>query len=216
MKTFPAPQPPEALLFDVDNTLYRHNRYVYSQVDALISRLAEHRQEPLERTRALVTRTREQITARTGRKPSLGNIFVALGVPISTSVAWRKELMHPEQFLAPDHALQELLDRLSERFRLGAITNNPEEVGRRTLAVLGVERCFHVLVGLDTTMQSKPSWAPFEAALEALETEPTRTIVVGDRYEVDLEPMICRGGGGILIEQDDDLMGIREYLETEY
>ncbi|TVR68929.1 MAG: HAD family hydrolase [Spirochaetaceae bacterium] len=212
MKTFPASKPVRAVLFDIDNTLYRHKRYVFSQVDLLIHRLAEHRGEKPERTRALVTRTREQIIARTGRKPSLGNTFVALGVPITTSVAWRKELIHPEAFLHPDPALQELLCKLAGDYRLGAITNNPEEVGMKTLDVLGVSQYFETLVGLDTTMHSKPAWEPFAFALARLGVAPHETVVVGDRYDVDLEPVICRGGGGVLIEEDADLPRILDLL----
>lgn len=212
MKTFPASRKVKAVLFDIDNTLYRHKRYVFSQVDVLICRLAEHRGESTEHTRALVARTREQITARTGRKPSLGNTFVALGVPISTSVAWRKELIKPESYLEDDPDLQQLLTDLRSWYRLGAITNNPEEVGLRTLQTLGVARNFDVLVGLDTTMESKPGWAPFGHALTALDASPSEAVVVGDRYDVDLEPVICRGGGGILIEEEGDLAMIPEIL----
>lgn len=215
MKNFPPSQTPEALLFDIDNTLYRHSGYVFTQVDLLIRRLAEHRGESLELVRTLVSRTREQITARTGRKPSLGNTFVALGIPISTSVAWRTELMRPEDYLQPDPELGELLGVLRTRYRLGAITNNPEAIGRRTLEVLGVSEFFDVLVGLDTTMESKPAWEPFDFALRALGVTPASAVVAGDRYEVDLEPMICRGGGGILIETDDDLLRIEEVLTGE-
>lgn len=212
MKTFPASSTVKAVLFDVDNTLYRHKRYVFSQVELLLCRLAEHRGESLERIRVLVSRTREQIVARTGRKPSLGNTFVALGIPIATSVAWRKELIHPEQFLQKDPGLYEILLELSGRYRLGAITNNPEEVGVRTLDVLGVTRFFETIVGLDTTGHSKPAWEPFAHALEMLRLAPAEVVVVGDRYEIDLEPVICRGGGGILIEADTDLTQIPDLL----
>jgi FMN phosphatase YigB (HAD superfamily) len=205
MKTFLASQSPAVLLFDIDNTLYRHNNYVYQQVDVLIQRLSQHRDEPVEKTRKLVSHTREQIAAKSGRKPSLGNTFVALGIPITTSVAWRTELMRPEEYLQADPVIGETLQVLARRFRLGAITNNPVVIGYRTLDVLGIRSLFDVVVGLDTTMHSKPAWEPFAAALEALASTPNEAIMVGDRYDVDLEPMICRGGSGILIESDEDL-----------
>lgn len=215
MKTFLVSQSPSVLLFDIDNTLYRHHHYVYEQVDVLIRRLAEHRGEPIEETRKLVSHTREQIAAKSGRKPSLGNTFVALGIPITTSVTWRTELMKPESFLRADPVVKETLEILAQKFRLGAITNNPLVIGYRTLEVLEIRSLFDVVVGLDTTMHSKPAWEPFAAALEALEATPRETVMVGDRYDVDLEPVICRGGSGILIESDQDLPRLRAFPALE-
>lgn len=205
MKTFLDGTAFRAVLFDIDNTLYRDARYVDHQIEVLIERLAEHRHEAVEQTQRLVHRTREELERRDGRRPSLGNTFVALGIPIKLSVAWREELIVPEKFLSADPALRSILELISSRFRLLAITNNPVTIGRRTLEVLGVSDLFETVVGLDTSHQSKPAWGPFERALEVIGAEPSETVVVGDRYDVDLEPMIVRGGSGVLLEHDDDL-----------
>ncbi len=212
MKTFLDGTRFRAVLFDIDNTLYRNTEYVDHQIEVLIDRLAEHRGETLERTRRLVQKTREEMERRDARRPSLGNVFVALGIPIKLSVAWRTELIDPSKFLTPDPHLRETLEKLSPAFCLIAITNNPVVVGKQTLDVLGVADLFYAVIGLDTVLQSKPSWGPFEAALEAAGATPSETIVVGDRYDVDLEPLIVRGGNGVLVEQDDDLAQLPEIL----
>lgn len=212
MKTFLDGTTFRAVLFDIDNTLYRDTRYVEHQIEVLIERLAEHRGESLEQTRRLVQRTRDELERRDGRRPSLGNTFVALGIPITLSVAWREELIQPEAFLSADPELRAVLEQLSERFRLLAITNNPVSTGRRTLDVLGVADLFETIVGLDTSHQSKPSWGPFEAALDAIGAGPADTVVIGDRYDIDLEPMIVRGGNGILLEHDNDLAEVPAIL----
>jgi len=212
MKTFLDGTAFRAVLFDIDNTLYRDTRYVEYQIEILIERLAEYRGESLEQTRRLVQRTRDELERRDGRRPSLGNTFVALGIPITMSVAWREELIDPAAFLSADPDLREILVQLSRSFRLLAITNNPVSTGIRTLEVLGVADLFETVVGLDTRHQSKPSWGPFEAALDAVGAGPAETVVVGDRYDVDLEPMIVRGGNGILLEHDGDLAEIPTIL----
>lgn len=175
------------------------------QSDLLIQRLAFHWGVSIAAVALIVDRTREEIKHQQGTSPSLGNTFAALGIPIPVSVQWRLEVMDPERFLQPDPDLYQMLRGLAGRFRIGSITNNPEEIGRRTLAALGVASCMEVVVGLDTTMESKPSWAPFQAALDALGAAPAGTVVVGDRYDVDLAPIIQRGGCGILIESRQDL-----------
>lgn len=212
MKTFLGGTTFRVVLFDIDNTLYRDSRYVDHQIEVIIERLAEHREATLEQTRRLIQRTREELERRDGRRPSLGDTLVALGVPITLIVAWREELIDPGAFLTADPGVRSVLLQLAEHFRLLAVTNNPVATGRRTLEVLGVVDLFETIVGLDTCHQSKPSWGPFEKALEVIAAVPSETVVVGDRYDIDLEPMIVRGGGGILLEYDDDFDVLPEIL----
>jgi FMN phosphatase YigB (HAD superfamily) len=212
MKTFLDATTFRAVLFDIDNTLYRDTTYVDHQIAVLIERLALHRGESVDQTHRLVQRTREELERRDGRRPSLGNTFVALGIPIKLSVAWRSELIHPEEFLAADDDLRQILESLRTRFELIAITNNPVAVGSATLDVLGVGDLFRIVVGLDTCHQSKPAWGPFETALAAVGVAPHEAIAVGDRYDIDLEPIIVRGGSGILFEHDHDIRSLPQIL----
>tara|TARA_B100000614_G_C14363431_1_gene418173 strand:- start:286 stop:711 length:426 start_codon:yes stop_codon:yes gene_type:complete len=131
--------------------------------------------------------------------------MVALGVPISTSVDWRRELITPHRFLQRDETLRAPMERLAAHVRLAVLTNNPEDVGRASLDALGFSDLIPTVVGLDTTWASKPDWAPFQAALDAVGAPVEATVMVGDRWDVDLAPIVERGGSGILVESHEDL-----------
>jgi FMN phosphatase YigB (HAD superfamily) len=202
-----------AILFDIDNTLYRDDHYAQWQIDVLIEHFAAHRNLELPRAQQLIQETRETITARTGRRPSLGNTMEELGVSIAQGVDWRRELVDPHLFLHPDPELSTLLDVLGSRFRIAALTNNPADVGWASLEALGIAERFPLVIGLDTTWHSKPDWEPFAAALKGVQCGPEETLMVGDRFDVDVAPMLDNGGSGIIVERRDDLFLIPDALE---
>jgi FMN phosphatase YigB (HAD superfamily) len=208
MKAFNMPSIVEGILFDIDNTLYEHKEYVDSQIEVLNRRLAEElRRPPEEVAEEVEEKRREAAATEGGRRPSLGNTFLRFyGIPIETSVAWREELIEPEAYLSPDRELRERLEGVSRRAAICAVTNNPLSIGERTLHALGVADLLPVVSGLDTSSVSKPDPRPFEVALEYLALPPGEIVAIGDRYEIDLEPIIDLGGGGVLVEGREDLL----------
>ncbi|MEX2442672.1 MAG: HAD family hydrolase [Alkalispirochaeta sp.] len=202
-----------AILFDIDNTLYRDDRYAQWQIDVLIEYFARYRQLDLATAHRMIDGTREVITTRTGRRPSLGNTMEELGISISLGVDWRRELVDPHRFLNPDPELAILLQTLSARYRLAALTNNPADVGWASLDALGIAEQFPLVVGLDTTWHSKPDWEPFEAALAAVECSAEETLMVGDRFDVDVAPLLDHGGSGIIVECREDVFLIPVILD---
>ncbi len=201
-----------AILFDIDNTLYRDDHYAQWQIDVLVEHFADYRQIGLSAAQTLIDNTRAAITARNGRRPSLGNTMEELGVSIPVGVAWRRKLVDPYRFLHPDPELANLLQGLTSSYRIAALTNNPADVGRASLDALGIAELFPLVVGLDTTWHSKPDWEPFQAALEAVECEPRETLMVGDRYDVDVAPLLDHGGSGVVVESRADLFLIPDLL----
>lgn len=213
MRVFSLPPRGRALIFDMDNTLYTHREYAEHQEAVLVRRLAEEMGWGLDEAGHRVDEFRRGYAAgHRGNKPSLGNTFLALGVDMATSVRWRNEEIRPEDFLTADPDLRHTLFQLAEGYSLGVVTNNPVDLARRTLNVLGIGEGFRVLVGLDTTLKSKPSLEPFRSACEALELPPGECISVGDRFGVDIEPALELGMGGILVDSVGDLYTLPQIL----
>lgn len=206
------PEAPGALLFDLDSTLYTNPAYASFQTSTLVERLAEERGETVETTRGVLESLREDRRVRGEAQTSLGNLFLALGIPIETNIRWREERIDPGQWLRPDPLLNEALTRLSGRFRLALVTNNPRSVGRRSLAALGVEERFEHVVGLDDSHRSKPDPAPYELAARLLEIPPEDCISIGDRYEVDLVPALSLSMGAILIAGVREIYTLPEFF----
>ncbi|MDR2258558.1 MAG: HAD family hydrolase [Treponema sp.] len=215
MKVFRLSEKNSALLFDMDSTLYTHREYARSQIDLPIKKLARLRGKTFGETRDAINRYRENWeAANQGKKISLGNIFGAFGVSIEESVRWREELYEPERYLGPDPKLRFSLDILARSFGLAVVTNNPVSVARRTLACLGVEEFFRVIVGLDTCGVSKPHEAPFRRAAELLGVSPAACVSVGDRYDIDIALPLELGMGGILVDGVEDLYRLPELFGT--
>ncbi|HUV08844.1 MAG TPA: HAD family hydrolase [Spirochaetia bacterium] len=213
MKLFQIPDPVGGLLFDIDMTLYDSRAYIASQRSTLIERLALELGKPVAETDALVdTHMRDYAAGHGGRLPSLGNTFLAMGIPIQRSVEWREQLFRPEEYLSEDENLRDSLKQLSERYPMAAVTNNPSSIGRRTLRALGVEDLFALVIGLDTSGVSKPGERPFQMARECLSLPFGELISIGDRFEVDLEVPLKLGMGAILIEAMEDVYRLPEIL----
>ena len=213
MRIYRIPSSLSGILFDIDGTLYRHERYLNSMTELLVRRLAEHRGIAVGAAMELV---REQRRAwgesHGGRRPPLGQVFLELGIPMEQSVAWREELFEPERFLRADAALRDALTLLRSACTLCALTNNPRLIGARTLEVLGVADLFSCLVGLDDTLRSKPAAEPFTEALGRMGCEAAEVLSVGDRYEVDVETALAMGMGGIVVDEAAELYRLPEIL----
>jgi len=143
MQVVGLPAVARALVFDIDLTLYDDLEYYNSQTTLLIRRLAQELEETeleMEKRVAAVQQTFAQDNG--GRKQSLGNTFLHLGISIEQSVRWREDLFTPETGLQYDPELVKTMQVLSSHFSMSAVTNNPTSIGRRTLRVLGIEDFF--------------------------------------------------------------------------
>jgi FMN phosphatase YigB (HAD superfamily) len=203
---------PRALIFDLDKTLYSQDDYASFQEAALIERLGRElgigTQGAVARLDALMAK---RAAAGSG-KTSLGNLFQDLGFDIATSVKWREEAYDPRDWLTADPALDKALAELCCRFRLALVTNNPCKIGEASLEALGVKARFSAIVGLDTTMASKPSPEPFIRAAALLDAHPRECISIGDRYDVDIVPAVELGMGAILVSGVGDVYRLPEIL----
>ena len=215
MQVYTLPNPIRGIVFDIDKTLYDHDAYARHQVDVLIERLAQERASSAHSTRDEVEAWRDEYEREHGVRQSLGNAFAALGIRMETSVAWREELIRPKRFLDRDPRLRAALAALRERFRIIAVTNNPERVGRATLEALGVDDLFGRVVGLDTTKRSKPDPEPFLYAARVLGYPPEALVSVGDRYDVDIGPALGIGMGGVLVDGVRDVYSLAVTLAGE-
>ena len=213
MQTFSLPSHPTALIFDIDSTLYTCPEYAHEQIDSQVRHFAEIRGMTADAARALIADYRKKYAARHGGKRiSLGNLLTAFGISIEESIAWRKQLFNPADYLHRDERLLATLTELSARFQLACVTNNPVEPARRTLAVLGVQALFPHVIGLDTCLKSKPAREPLELALRQMGVRTSQTISVGDRYDIDLALPLEMGMGGVLVSGVEEVYALPSVL----
>jgi len=213
MKVYNLPVNCEAILFDIDSTLYTNPEYARSQIDLPIEKLARMRGISFKQMNDEMNQYRDNwAKTHNGQGISHGNTFKAFGVSIGESVKWREELCVPEQYLSKDTRLRSTLERLAERFALSVVTNNPVSIAERTLRALGVEDMFRALIGLDTCGVSKPHREPLTRAAALCGAPFDSCVSVGDRYDIDIALPLELGMGGILVDGVEDVYKLPELL----
>lgn len=192
----------------MDGTLYTHQGYFSLQESSQVTRLARHLGIPKGEAQALLSGAREARRAAGLPKTSMARHFLSLGIDMATIVRWREEEINPAEWLVANPQLDETLALLASRFRLVLLTNNPKKVGAASLAALGIAARFEAVVGLDDTFESKPAPEPFRKACGALGLPPSSCVSIGDRLDVDIEPALALGMGGILVSGVEDVYGL--------
>ncbi|WP_407399539.1 HAD family hydrolase [Treponema sp.] len=212
MELYNIPANPKTLIFDIDGTLYTSAEFVQEQIDVQVRHWADINGMTHEEARKKIADFRKKYAAENGgKKISLGNVFLNFGVDIDTSIRWRIELLKPENFLKPNKELKSVLEKAAEKFILIAVTNNPVEAARKTLAVLGIDKIIPEIIGLDTCRKSKPAKEILDLALERTNSVAENCISIGDRYDIDLSLPVKMGMGGVLVNGAEEVI---EFLET--
>jgi phosphoglycolate phosphatase/putative hydrolase of the HAD superfamily len=200
----------------MDLTLYTNAEYGQYQIDSMVEKLGKLKGLSYNEINAEVEEARNAwALSHGGKKPSLSNILSVFGINIEEIISWREELLAPEKFVKEDRCLKEALGKLSPRYLMGVVTNNPVLVARKTLVALGVPDFFPLVVGLDTCMTPKPHERPFVKFCELSHCPPEACVSIGDRYDVDLDIPLKLGMGAILVDGVEDvyeLPGVLMYI----
>jgi len=213
MKIFHLPDTIKALVFDMDLTLYSNDEYGRYQIDKLVEKLGQLRGLSFEEMNREVEEKRKAwALSHDGKTISLSYILRDYGIGMEEIISWREGMFDPRLFIKEDEKLKATLEKLSDSYTLGVVTNNPVLVARKTLAALGVEAYFPFLIGLDTCMTAKPHKMPFVKFSESSLCPPETCVSIGDRYDIDLDIPLQMGMGGILVNGVEDVYCLPELL----
>lgn len=107
---------------------------------------------------------------------------------------------YPKELEMPYHQALPLLERLSHRYNLGVIANQPPGTAER-LARYGLAHYFAVCISSGDAGVSKPDPAIFRLALDAANCAPAAAVMIGDRLDNDILPAKALGFATIRILQ---------------
>lgn len=107
---------------------------------------------------------------------------------------------YPKELETPYPQVRPLLERLSQRYNLGVIANQPPGTAQR-LADYGLARYFPVCVSSGDAAVSKPDPAIFRLALTAANCAPAAAVMIGDRLDNDIRPAKALGFATIRVLQ---------------
>ena len=206
MKVYRLPQKINALVFDMDLTLYNSPEYGRHQIDSIVEKLGSVRGLSFEEiNREIECVRKDWKLSHGGKHPSLSHVLGVYGISMEENIRWREELYKPEKYIKEDRRLREILLKLTRSYIMGVVTNNTVSVARRTLAILGVGELLPVLVGLDTCMCAKPDIKPFIKFAELSGCSIETCVSIGDRYDIDLDLPLEIGMGAILVDGVQDV-----------
>ncbi|MFB6196259.1 MAG: HAD family hydrolase [Haloplanus sp.] len=88
--------------------------------------------------------------------------------------------------LEPVPGVEAMLSTLRERYRIGLLTNGPVLAQRSKLRALGWTDAFDATLVTGELQAGKPDAAAFDTLLDALDTDPSETVFVGDDVAADV------------------------------
>jgi putative hydrolase of the HAD superfamily len=176
----------EALIFDLDDTLYLERDFVMSGYQAVARHLADtgicdHQSAFSCMTGTFSSEGRQMVfTALTERFPNTSGMLADL------IEVYRRH--NPAICLFPGYP--ELLRGFAQRYRLGIITDGLPSVQERKVQALGLDGIMNKIIytwayGPD---KEKPHPFSFSLMLESLRAEPGSALFIGDNPEKD-----CKG-----------------------
>ncbi|MBR5932751.1 MAG: HAD family hydrolase [Treponema sp.] len=206
MKVYKIPENLKTIIFDIDSTLYTNSKYAFEQVDVQLRHLAELRGVTPDKIRKMIADFRAEYSKKNDdAKISLGNTLTYFGVTIEDSIKMRETLLEPAEFLSRDDRLIKTLEKLSKKYKMIAVTNNPVLPAFKTLEAIGIEKLIPDIIGLDTCHKSKPHPDILNLAAEKTGARLTECLSVGDRYDIDLSLALEMGMGAILVTGVEDV-----------
>jgi putative hydrolase of the HAD superfamily len=173
-----------AVLFDLDDTLYRERRFILSGFRAVARSIAGADDADARR---LFGTLLESLKA--GRRAmALQDLCARNGWHVSEVGDLVEVIRSHRPALRLPPASRRVLEGLRPAWRLGIVTNGPAGTQRRKVAALGVAGLVDAVVFASEhgSGQGKPEREPFLAACSRLAVDPWRCVFVGDNPVCDV------------------------------
>jgi putative hydrolase of the HAD superfamily len=174
----------QAIVFDLDDTLYPERDYVFSGFRAVAGWAESHLGIPAVQGLAELKGLFEQgVRGDTFNRWLAGHDLVQDDLAQQLVRAYREH----EPSLIPFPEVPDLLSSLHQRYRLGLVSDGHLAVQQRKLAALSLDEHFDAVVFSDEWGREawKPSTKPFEIVLERLAADAAKSVYVADNPTKD-------------------------------
>jgi putative hydrolase of the HAD superfamily len=173
----------QAIIFDLDDTLYPERDFVESGYQSVAQHIADCSDYSLAEVFSCM-KTSLNFSGRESVFPNLLLQYSRITLSLEECVQFYREHI-PSIHLFPGY--EELLKELSGKYRLGLITDGLPEVQKRKVKALGLDAIIENIIysweyGAE---REKPHPYSFSKMLKLLQTSPRNTLFVGDNSEKD-------------------------------
>jgi putative hydrolase of the HAD superfamily len=188
----------QAVLFDLDDTLFDHDGSARAALEAVRGCHACFARMPFAELESahgalLEELHREVMSGRldldAARQERFRRLFGAAGIDADAAMAARAAAAYRERYLASRQAVRgaaALLPLVRARARVGVVSNNLRDEQEDKLRHCGLAPFVDALVVSADSGMAKPDPRIFAIALERLESTPSASVMLGDSWEADI------------------------------
>jgi putative hydrolase of the HAD superfamily len=205
----------KVIIFDLDGTLYKNPEIKRKFAEAAYHTVSKLRDISIEEAKKLIEEKREKLREKYGSPVPYTITLKSFGVPTDL---WHEEnikFFDPRDYLSRDEKLKESMVKLSLRYRLAILTNNNDTQSERILEALNIKNLFEKIFTYNSFKLLKPDPEFLQRALKEMAVKPEECLVVGDRYNVDLNPAKELGMRVFEVTGPNDIYNLPDNLEEQ-
>jgi FMN phosphatase YigB (HAD superfamily) len=204
---------PRLVIFDLDGTLYPREKYAELVLELIGRGFVELRGTTPEYAEQKVAELREAMRSDWA-STSTTSFVLANGFEVGEWRDFRAVNLAIAAGVSPDDQAVNDLKRLRVMVPIVLLTNNTRGVAEEILdkVGLGTAGFTGVLSAEDVGGTPKPDPGAFRILLETFGAEAQHAWGVGDRYDIDIEPLQRLGGAGICVDGPADLTEAVDFL----
>jgi putative hydrolase of the HAD superfamily len=186
-----------AIVFDLDETLYRERRFALSGYRAV----AVSVERDFGISRSAVFRSLALSLRRGRRGVAFQDLAQRFGLPDRYVPRWLEVYRHHEPVIRLSPRVRRALEGLRTHWRTGVLTNGLPRVQASKIEALGVGRLVDAVVYADDFDGGKPSTSAFLAVTSRLGVDPASTVFAGDDPSRDIAGARRAGMKTILVDR---------------
>lgn len=198
------------IFFDLDKTLYTSKELSNKYEEAVIDLISSKKDIDPEEAEEEYVKITEELWNRNGYHPTLLQIVVECGMTPKELATYVNSKIDPTIYINMDRGLIEEFKSLSNKFKLGIITNNTFEQTKSILDAIGIGEFVPAkyIFTCDNTKYHKPDPLLYTQLIRELKVSPSRCLVIGNRYPVDLRTAKQKGMKICEVDGSKELLGI--------
>lgn len=191
-------------VFDLEATLFWSERFKAATHEEAVKCVADLLGLSPVAAKSQIAEKRRAMSVELGFDPALSTTLVSLGVPLHEWATYQSRVSE----LATISPLPEIahgLRNLSEFVSVLVYTNMCLALAERVLTHLRLRSAVRHLLTPQQLGATKPSAEAVSRIVTDRLIVPSRTLSVGDRYFLDIQPVTAVGGYGFLVKSPADL-----------
>jgi len=204
---------PQAILFDLDDTLFDHRRASSVALEAIHRSFAADlpKQEFAARHAQVLELFHArflagELTLDQARVARMQALFAAFERDLDAATAEQVASDYRQQHQANRHLVdgaRELIEQLAGRCRLGIVTNNSTVEQMEKLRALDIASHFDAVVISEDVGVTKPDPEIFAIALQRLDASPHQAVFIGDNWANDIIGARAVGMAAVWLDRGD-------------